>query len=284
MRGTKEERKSNPNIPSITFFLSRKISGKLSSCIKISIEFFKMTTVTNTPVLQTTWKDNFTNGDDVVGLNLIHPQVVKLLQVTSKDELSESARKETMVQITDVKLNSIMFQNTFDEMIIFHHNTRIGGGLLNSTVEHCGLFGGGTSAIPFKCKPTVILTINEVESPAWDTIKLIKTTEELQAARDANPTIRHFPNAVSLPPFLTKALISLEAPTAADVFMATISAAEKFDTDKAASVPASTDTLKEVLYYLCAARHKHIGTVEISAHVSKAIQDKAATLHKIETC
>ena len=40
------------------------------------------------PILQTNWQASFTSGDDVVGLNLIHPEVIKLLHVTSKDELS----------------------------------------------------------------------------------------------------------------------------------------------------------------------------------------------------
>ena len=62
------------------------------------------------PILQTTWKASFTNGDDVIGLNSIHPDVIKLLQVNSKDELSESARKEVIESITDLNLNSIMFK------------------------------------------------------------------------------------------------------------------------------------------------------------------------------
>ena len=144
------------------------------------------------PILQTNWLASFINGNDVVGLNLIHPEVVKLLQVTSSNELSESARKDVMEKITEVKLNSIMFMNTFDEMVIVHHNTKIGGGLLNPTVEHFGLFGDGSTAIPLKYKPTSILMINEVESPAWDTINAIKDAADLQAARDENPTIRHF--------------------------------------------------------------------------------------------
>ena len=151
------------------------------------------------PTLQTTWKASFANGNDVVGLNLIHPEVIKLLKVNSKDELSESAQKEVIESITELNLNTIMFKNTFDEMVILHHNKKIGGGLLNPKTEHFGLFGGGTTAHPFKYKPSSILTINEVECPAWGTIEAIKSPKDLEAACDANPTIRHFPNAVSLP-------------------------------------------------------------------------------------
>ena len=232
------------------------------------------------PTLQTTWKASFSNGDDVVGLNLIHPEVTKLLQVKSKDELSESARKEVMESITNLNLNSIMFKNAFDEMVILHHNTKIGGGLLNPKIEHFGIFGGGSTAHPFKYKPTSILTINEVESPAWDTIKTIASPEDLEAARDANPTIRHFPNAVSLPPFITQALINLESPTAADMYIAVLKAAEVFDKDKADTVPSATESLKEILPYLWAAHHKKIGTVETSPHISKDITNISSSLHK----
>lgn len=184
-----------------------------------------------------------------------------------------------MVQITDVKLNSIMFENTFDEMTILYYNTRIGGGLLTPTVESFHLFGGGTSIPPLKYLPTSTITINEVESPAWDTVKNITTPEELQAVRNANSTIHHSPNAVSLPP-LIKALISLEFPAAANVFMATILVTEDFYKDKLATVQGSTGSLQKLLTYIRDTHYKNIGTVEKIPKVSKAILDKTAALHK----
>ena len=81
-------------------------------------------------------------------------------------------------------------------MVILHHNKTIGGGLLNPKTDHFGLFGGRTTTRPFKYKPTYILTINEVECP-----RVIKPPENLEAAHNANLTIRHFHNAVSLTPF-----------------------------------------------------------------------------------
>ena len=41
------------------------------------------------------------------------------------------SQKEVIESITDLNLNAIMFKNTFDEMVILHHNKKIGGGLLN---------------------------------------------------------------------------------------------------------------------------------------------------------
>ena len=143
-----------------------------------------MTTITNTSILQTNWQARFTNKDDIdnnnnddaVRLNSIHPEVIKLPQVRSKDELSESAYKTRIENITEVKFNSTMFKTTFDKMIILHHNTKIGGGLLSPTVGHFGLIGGGTTTIPLNYKPTSIFTINKVESSACDTtIKAIQT-------------------------------------------------------------------------------------------------------------
>ena len=138
------------------------------------------------------WKDVFTNGDDVVGLNLIHPEVVNLLKVKSKEELSEGERKEMIGNLNDLNLNSIMFKSSFDEMIILHHNQKVGGGLLNPKVEQFGLFGCDEIAIPFKYKPELILKINEIDSPSWETIKTVKNKEDLEAARDATPNLRQF--------------------------------------------------------------------------------------------
>ena len=172
-----------------------------------------------------------------------------------------------------------MFKNTFDEMTILHHNTKIGGGLLKPKVEHFGLFGGGTTAIPLKYKPTSILTINDVERSAWHTIKAIQITEDLEASRDANPMIRHFPNAISLPPLITKFLILLEAPTVAEMFMSTLEAAIDFEKDKADTVPSATEILKDIIPYLWAAHHKQIDTAKTSPHISKDISAKTVSLH-----
>ena len=67
------------------------------------------------PNLKTTWKHVISSGYDVVGLNMIHPQVVGLLHVASKDELTDSAQKDMIGSIHALKLNSIMFMSTFGE-------------------------------------------------------------------------------------------------------------------------------------------------------------------------
>ena len=35
------------------------------------------------PILQTNWQASFTNGDNITGLNWIHPEVIKLRRKTS---------------------------------------------------------------------------------------------------------------------------------------------------------------------------------------------------------
>jgi len=87
------------------------------------------------------------------------------------------------------------------------------------------------------------------------------------------------PNAVSLPLFITKAIISLKAPTAVDIFMATLEAANDFEKDKADTVTSATESLKEILPYLWTAHHNKIGTVETSPHISKDIAAKTASFH-----
>ena len=229
---------------------------------------------------KSTWKEVFTNGDDVVGLNLIHPQVVKLFDINSKDDLTESARKDMISSITDLKLNSIMFQSTFGEMMILHHNTKIGGSLLNPNTEHFGLFGHEKQAIPLKFKPESILKVNEVETPSWATIQNVTTTEDLNAARDANPVLCHFTSAIAIPPFLTKELISMQAPSPADVYMKTLQVFEDFDRDKAESVRDSTAISETILTYLWGVHHNLITPVATSPHVSPQITQSVINSHR----
>ena len=133
-----------------------------------------------------------------------------------------------------------MFQSTFGEMMILHHNTKIIGTLLSPSTEHFGLFGHEKHAIPFKFKPESILKVNDIETPSWATIQAIKNPEDLEVARDATPNMRHFTSAITIPPFLTKELITMQAPSPADVYMKILQVSEDFDKDKADTVPAST--------------------------------------------
>lgn len=153
-------------------------------------------------------------------------------------------------------------------MIIIHHNTKIGGILLNPTVEHFGLFGPVSSVTPLKYLLTPILKGKKF-TPTWDTIKAIKTKDDLQTTREADSYIRHFPNVVSLSPFLTKALISLTMPTATNVFLAMLEAAVKFYRTKEASVPSATYLLNVIIPYLWVAHHDHIGEVEVTSHFQR---------------
>ena len=84
-----------------------------------------MTTTATTTALKTTWQEVFSTGDNVVGLNTIHAQVVQLLSAKSKEDLSDNDQKDTIGNITALKLNSIMFLSTFGEMTILHHNTKL---------------------------------------------------------------------------------------------------------------------------------------------------------------
>jgi len=209
-----------------------------------------MTTTVSTTALKTTWQEVFSTGDDVVGLNTIHNQVVQLLSTESKEDLSDSEQKYMMGNITALKLNSIMFLSTFGEMTILHHNTKLGGDLLCPQAEHFGLFGYDRVGIPFKLKPESLLKINEIDAPSWTTIQAIKTPENLAAARDATPNLRYFTSAIAIPPFLTTALMALLGPSATDVFMEVLRASTKLDAQKESSAPASTEINKDISAYL----------------------------------
>ena len=59
-----------------------------------------------------------------------------------------------------------MFKSTFGEMIILHHNTKIGGDFISPSIKYFGLFGYDKVAIPFKFKPMSIPKINKVNAPS----------------------------------------------------------------------------------------------------------------------
>ena len=106
-----------------------------------------------------------------------------------------------MGYIMNLNLNVIIFKSPLDDMIILHHTNKIGGDILNKSTEYFGLFGEGKIIIPQRFKPESILKINEIEGPSWDTFKITKTVDNLEGAKDSNPAVMHYMNAVSPPPF-----------------------------------------------------------------------------------
>ena len=118
-----------------------------------------------------------------------------------------------MTSITDLRMNTSMFMSPLDDMVILHNNTKVGGDIINENIECFGLFGKGKLAIPLKYKLVSILKSNEVEIPSWNTIKSVSNAEDLEAAKDASPTIKHFTSAIVIPPFITKAVIVLQDPS-----------------------------------------------------------------------
>ena len=86
------------------------------------------------------WKEIFSNGDKVVGLHLIYPKVVKLLNVRSKEDLTDGTKHKMIGNLIDFSLNSIMFKSSFDKIIILDHKFNVGGGFLNPKYETCWTF------------------------------------------------------------------------------------------------------------------------------------------------
>ena len=81
------------------------------------------------------WEEVFSNGNKVVGLHLIYPKVVILLNVGSKEDLSDGTKHKMIGNLIDFSLNSIMFKSSFDKIIILDHNSNVGEGLLNPKCE-----------------------------------------------------------------------------------------------------------------------------------------------------
>ena len=81
------------------------------------------------------WEEVFSNGNKVVGLHLIYHKVVILLNVGSKEDLSDRTKHKMIGNLIDFSLNSIMFKSSFDKIIILDHNSNVGKGPLNSKCE-----------------------------------------------------------------------------------------------------------------------------------------------------
>ena len=81
-------------------------------------------TTTNTSIMKNnpeTWKELLSSSKDAKGLDALHPEVVKLLNAPSKDQLSKDEQEKMMNSITNLSLNAIMFRSHMDEMTILHH-------------------------------------------------------------------------------------------------------------------------------------------------------------------
>ena len=84
-------------------------------------------TITNEDNIPKTWKELLSSSKDAKGLNVIHPEVVNLINAPSQDQLSIDEQEKMMNPITNLSLNVIMFRSHMDEMTILHHTTRVGG-------------------------------------------------------------------------------------------------------------------------------------------------------------
>ena len=132
-----------------------------------------------------------------------------------------------------------------------------------------------------KFKDEAILHANEVECPSWATLSTVTTEEGVETAKDANASPVFMTSAFSLPPFLIKALLPLNSPSAAEVYVAAQLAAKIFDRDKEAIFPASSISMKKLLPFLWSAHHKKIQTVATTPSVSPAIALKCKNMHDI---
>ena len=81
------------------------------------------------------WEEVFSNGNKVVGLHLTYPKVVILLNVGSKEDLTDGTKHKMVGNLNGLSLNSIMFKSSFDKIIILDHSSNVGEGLPNPKCE-----------------------------------------------------------------------------------------------------------------------------------------------------
>ena len=110
-----------------------------------------MTTIANLITKPTTWFDHVKNNEDSKGLDKIHNSVTALFKVTTVDELPENSRAKMLDSVIALKVNSLLIRSPMDEeMMLIHQISKVGGDLLNPTLEYFGLTGFGTSTTPVR--------------------------------------------------------------------------------------------------------------------------------------
>ena len=239
-----------------------------------------MTYIKNPSAKPTIWLDHVKTNEDSKGLDKVHNYVTDLFKVTTKDELSEDARAKRLDSAIGLKVNSLLIRSPMDEeMMLIHQISKVGGDLLNPTLDYFGLTGFGTSATPVRFSPKSILTINEVECPCWATIKAIKTPVALKAAKDATPSLSYFTNAIPISPFLTQVIAPLNSPSASEIFFLCVDACVAYDAARDTTDPPASATLKSLLPFMWAANLYKIKATPTSTQTSTYIQAKCKELH-----
>ena len=239
-------------------------------------------TSTTPPETPKTWLERLSTDETSKQLDAIHPEFINLFKIENGDKLDENARAKILDSITKIDTTAILLQSPVNgEMMLLHQLNKVGGTIINKTTEYFGLFGDSNNAIPMKFNETSILHANEVECPSWATLIIVTTEDEVELAKDANACPTFMTSAMPLPPFITKHLIHLNSPTAAQVYVETQLAAKIFDREKGPLIPASSATLKTLLPFLWSAHHKKIQSVPTTPSVSDTIKQKCKVMHEI---
>ena len=230
----------------------------------------------------TTWLDRLQTDEASDKLDSIHEDVVDLFKINDATPIDDDSRTKMLDRITKITTNAVLTQSPVNgEMMLLHQISTVGGDILNKTQEYFGLFGSGNAAIAMNFNPATLLHPNEVECPSWATLSKVTTENGVQAARNVNATPHFMTSGLSIPPFLTKQLLDLTSPSAAQVFVNCQLAAKIFDTAKEPGTPASLSSMKKILPFLWAAHHKKIDTVPTSPQVSQAITLECTRMHSI---
>lgn len=167
-----------------------------------------MATNANLKTKPTTWLDHVKTNEDSNGLNKIYNSLTDLFKFTPGDKLSHDARTKMLDSTVYLNVNTVLIMSPMDKyMMLIHQISKVGGYLLNPTLEYFGFTGCDTSTSPVRFTPKPILTINEVECPSWATIKTVKEPDTLTVERDITPSLSYFRSTIPIPPSYRPAVI-----------------------------------------------------------------------------
>jgi hypothetical protein len=239
------------------------------------------------PMKPTTWLERL-EGDEVsVRLNRIHNEVVNQFKITQDrldgDKLSDISIERMMTSIADLPLDAmITFCPVSDNIDVLHHTSKIGGDILNKVITYFSLTGAGETAVPVVYKPSSALKVTEIQCPTWSTLNGVTNEGELDTAPLAR-TKTKVTSAQPIPPFLAAAVLKMDHPTPAKVFLHLKDVAEKEQTnegDPTGTEPVAT-SLKVILPFLWAVHKGLIPPVAKQCSFAPAIKQKTDNLHQL---
>ena len=149
-----------------------------------------------------TWSDYCIDQENWVELNKISLSVINLLNNKTPECVSNIKDNSNLVALTIDPMSS--------EVLVLHHLTQIGGGLLSANKKLVALnrFGPHASVARFKSAEDLFSYVIDLKVPSEDEISKFDTLKDFSALKGEVTSVARFRNMLLLPPFVASTILS----------------------------------------------------------------------------